>query len=99
MATAPAPGVTRDTRKPFGAMEQKLYWPKRPGYHRHWFNDTPGRIDAALQAGYAHVTGRDEKPVCRVVGKREGGGGLMGYLMEIPEEWFQRRYGCCAKDC
>lgn len=77
------------TRKPFGALEQKLAYPQREGFHRHWFNDHPGRIARAIEAGYDHVKGDDGKNVCRIVGTAEGGGALNAYLMEIPEEWWR----------
>lgn len=76
-------------RKPFGSHEQKLKYPERPGFHRHWFNDSPGRIARALEAGYKHVLGKDGKNVSRVVDPGPRGGGLTGYLMEIPLEWWQ----------
>ncbi|WP_213775104.1 hypothetical protein [Bradyrhizobium sp. dw_78] len=79
----------RRVTNPFGAARQKLNYPARPGYHRHWFNDQPGRIDIAKQAGYTHVTGNDGEHVKRVVGTMEGGGGLVAYLMEIPTEWWE----------
>lgn len=79
----------RDSRKPFGAHVQKLAYPKREGYHRHWFNDTPGRIMSAIEAGYEHVldpvTGQK---VSRPVGVNEAGGALIAYIMEIPQEWY-----------
>ncbi len=80
--------VTLATRKPFGTMDQKLFWPKRSGFHRHWFNDTAGRVEAALEAGYAHVMDSKGKPVRRIVGKLDNGAGLAAFLMEIPQEWF-----------
>lgn len=76
-------------RKPFGSQDQKLAYAARQGFHRHWFNDLPGRIDAALEAGYTHVEDKDGRKVKRVVGVAPGGGSLDAYLMEIPEEWFQ----------
>lgn len=79
----------RPNRKPFGSLEQKLAYPARPGFHRHWFNDSPGRVARALEAGYEPVKDQEGKNVSRVVGSAEGGGALIGYLMEIPEEWFQ----------
>jgi len=79
----------RPNRKPFGALEQKLAYPAREGFHRHWFNDSPGRIVRAQEAGYDHVKGDDGKNVTRIVGTAEGGGPLSAYLMEIPEEWWQ----------
>jgi hypothetical protein len=79
----------RSTRKPFGSMQLKLDYPSRPGFHRHLFNDIPGRVARALEAGYEHVLGSDGKPVNRIVGVAEGGGALTAFLMEIPEEWYQ----------
>ena len=81
--------ATKRERKPFGTLGQKLAYPPREGYHRHWFNDSPGRIEMAKEYGYTHVMGKDGKPVTRVVGAAEGGGGLHAYLMETPEEWHQ----------
>jgi hypothetical protein len=82
-------GPARRVRRPFGTQVQKLAYPQRPGYHRHWFNETPGRIQRAEEAGYNKVLGDDGKPVCRVGGTREGGGGLNVYLMEIPQEYYE----------
>jgi hypothetical protein len=77
-------------RRPFGSMDQRLNDDKRPGYHRHWFNDAPGRIKDALQAGYNFVLDETGKPMTAVVGtRREGPGALIAYRMEIPMEWFQ----------
>lgn len=79
----------RSARKPFGSMTLKLDYPQREGFHRHWFNDIPGRVSRALEAGYEHVKGNDGKNVSRTVGTAEGGGALTAYLMEIPEEWYR----------
>jgi len=79
----------RPARKPFGSMQLKLAYEKREGFHDHWFNDIPGRVDRALEAGYEHVVGKDGKNVSRVVGVAEGGGALTAYLMRIPEEWYK----------
>ena len=80
----------RSARKPFGSMSLKLDYPQRTGFHRHWFNDIPGRVARAVEAGYEHVKGSDQKNVSRVVGVAEGGGALTAFLMEIPEEWYQQ---------
>lgn len=80
--------VGKEGRKPFGNQVQKLAYPLRSGYHRHWFNDEPGRIEKALEAGYTHVEDKEGKKVVRVVGVNQGGGSLHGYLMEIPQEWY-----------
>lgn len=87
LPTVRRPG--RDTRRPFGSHNQKLAYESRSGFHRHWFNEDPGRIDQALAAGYTHVEDKEGKKVARVVGTNPAGGPLMGYLMEIPEEWYQ----------
>lgn len=74
-------------RKPFGSMVQKLAFPPRAGYHRHWFNEEPGRIAQALENGYLHVKDNaSQKPVTRVVNKA----GQQAFLMEIPQEWFDK---------
>lgn len=81
--------TSREARRPFGSTTQKLAYPARPHYHRHWFNDTPGRVEEALQAGYTNVEDKEGKRVVRVVGVSPSGGPLNAYLMEIPEEWYQ----------
>lgn len=43
----------------------------------------------ALAAGYTHVEDKEGKKVVRIVGVNPAGGPLNGYLMEIPEEWYQ----------
>ena len=75
-------------RKPFGTHEQKMAFPERPGYHRHIFNDTPGRIERAKAAGYEHVMDSRGNPTMMVVGKDEAGKALNAYLMEMPQEWY-----------
>lgn len=67
----------------FGQFESKLRYPPIEGYAQHWFNDKPGRIDAALRAGWTHVNDRDGKPKKLVVDS----GGLIGYLLKIPEQF------------
>lgn len=79
-------------RKPFGVQESKLAYPPRPGYARRWFNDEPGRVQRAMEAGYAHVKGPDGKRVSRSVGTAERGGGLTSFLMEIPQEFYDEDF-------
>lgn len=74
-----------------------------PGYHMHIFNDTAGRIEEALSAGYefvspdeiggvaTNVTSKNTDLGDRVrflVGSAEGGNPLYAYLMKIRQEWF-----------
>jgi hypothetical protein len=84
-----APPRHRPTRRPFGSMDQKLAWPLIPGFHLHWFNDVPGRIDRAKEAGYEHVKDADGKLVQRIVGVSNAGDGLVGFLMKIPQDWYE----------
>jgi hypothetical protein len=86
---APEPGSAEGrpanfVRRPFGGVLPKLGGGQRPGYRRYWFNDKPGRIARAKEAGYTHVI-EEGKPVRRTV----TGGGLLAYLMEIPIQWFK----------
>jgi hypothetical protein len=102
------PGLTRDAapaeqagdfqpqsprqRVPFGSFELKLQLPPRPGFHRHWFNDKPGRIERAELAGYTQVRDASGKPISRPVGVRDGGGALHAYVMEIPQELYDEDF-------
>lgn len=82
--------ISRQNRRPFGSQTQKLAFKRREGYHHHWFNDVPGRIDAAKDAGYTHVVDVvSNKNVQMVVGVTAQGLPLTAFLMEIPEEWFK----------
>lgn len=79
-------------RKPFGAHENVLDWPPIPGHQLRWFNDKPGRVERALEAGYSHVQDRHGRNVERTVGVREMGGGQLGFLMKIPDEFFNEDF-------
>lgn len=74
----------RKTRKTPGAFSQKLALEQRRGYKRHWFNDTPGRIEEKLREGWAHVKDREGRVVKRVVGGGRNNAELIGFAMEIP---------------
>lgn len=78
----------RKTRKPLGAFTQKLAYPERSGYHRHWFNDVPGRIDEAKLSGWAHVDDKGQ-PVRRIVGTGRDKGALWAFLLEIPSIFWE----------
>jgi hypothetical protein len=79
----------RKMRKPFGAFTQKLALATRPGYHRHWFNDVPGRIDEAKLSGWTHVTDDKGQPVKRIVGTGRDKGALYAFAMEIPQVFWE----------
>lgn len=46
-------------RIPMSVPVQKLEAPDIPGYHLHWFNGTPQRIQRALDGGYEFVDERE----------------------------------------
>lgn len=91
-ATMPAEATAQAPleRVPLGRRSPNLAAPARAGFYRRWFNDTAGRIQDALGAGYTHVM-RDGSKWSRAVGTRDtahGGGGLLAYLMELPNEYY-----------
>lgn len=87
--TDEVPHAARKTRKPFGSRSQKLAYEAREGFHRHWFNDVPGRIMDAHDAGYEHVKDKEGKNVSRPVGVNDAGNVMMAFLMETPEEFYK----------
>jgi hypothetical protein len=46
-------------RIPMSVPVQRLEAPDVPGYHLHWFNGTPERIQRAIDGGYEFVDERD----------------------------------------
>lgn len=48
-------------RIPMSVPVQKLSVPDIPGYHLHWFNGTPERINRALEGGYEFVEETETK--------------------------------------
>lgn len=80
----------RKLRKPFGAFSQKLAIDERPGYKRHWFNDSPGRIDQAKANGWEHVKDKQGRPVQIVVGTGRDKGALLAYAMELPKVFWDQ---------
>jgi len=95
------PMKERKKRIPLGIPRKKLDFPVREGYVRRIINDVPGRLENAQNAGYEFVTdpslkgsgdvkmaeGQDSR-VTRVVGSSGDNKPVLGYLMEIPEEWY-----------
>ena len=96
---------TPTRRKAFNGTEGKLIVNGNiDGYHLHILNDSPGRIDQALQSGYEFVLqeeidGVGMNVVSRntdigdkvrfLVGHAEDGGPLYAYLMKIKQEWYE----------
>ena len=98
-------GSTERKRNNFNGTEGKLKLGNTiNGYHMHIFNDTPGRIQTAIDGGYEFVTpeevgGVKENVVSRntdlgekvrfLVGKADDGGPMYAYVLKIKEEWYQ----------
>jgi hypothetical protein len=73
-----------------------------PGYHLHILNDSPGRIEEALSAGYEFVSPSEIGGVANNVTSKntdlgdkvrflvgtQDSGGLYAYLMKIRQEWY-----------
>lgn len=76
-------------RKPFAERQMRLNAPRRAGFHRHWFNDTPGRVAHMKERGYKIVTERGV-PITVMGSVSAQGTGLLQYLMEIPLQWFEQ---------
>lgn len=85
----------RRRRSSVGGLNMKLQVPDRPGYHRHWFNDVPGRLAMAHELAYDFVEDpsiKSDSPDNRIrrhVGTIDGKP-LYAYLMETPLEEFER---------
>lgn len=79
----------RQVRSAFGASTFKLALPKRAGYHRHWFNDVPGRLDEAKASGWSHIKDDEGKPLNRVVGTGRTGSELRAFAMELPTVFWE----------
>lgn len=102
--SAEAIEALRASRITFSGKEKKLDVHttrlEEAGWHVHWFNDTNGRVERAMQAGYAHVsreevalnpgltpTNNDPGNNVRVaVGSDGNGEPLYAYLMKLPKE-------------
>lgn len=78
----------RSIRKPIGAYSQKLALPLRNGYHRHWFNDTAGRVQEAEANGWSFISDKDGKNISRCVGTGRDKGAMYAFAMELPEVFW-----------
>lgn len=80
------PSSEERTRIPFNTIVSRLSVPEIPGYHLHWFNGTPQRIQRARAGGYEFV--RDDEVLVNnnVLGSdpAEDGNTDMGTLVSQP---------------
>lgn len=90
----PAPTIRR-RRQSVGGYHLKLAVPERPGFHRHWFLDTPQRIAEAEELAYTPVTDQSIKSessdssVRRHSGTDGRGAPQKLLLMETPLEEYR----------
>lgn len=85
----------RRARQSVNGQSLKLAVPDKPGFHRHWFVDKPGRLELASDLAYTHVEdgsiksdGTDSR-VRRLTGTDRQGAPQYSYLMETPLEEYQ----------
>lgn len=71
--------------------EQKMGVPARTGWVRRWVNDTPGRINKFKNKGWEFVKNPDtgENWMLTVNTAITDQGGIKGYVMEIPQQFYQ----------
>ena len=86
----------RRARVPLGIKQSNLIASARAGYQRRWVNDTPGRLQQAIEGGYEHVsqdpTAKSQDlgvKTSRIVGTKEDGTAMQAFLMEIPADWYE----------
>jgi hypothetical protein len=96
MAAPAAPATDlpqRPARKPFGSMSLKLDYPQREGFHRHWFNDIPGRMWAVLLRQVMSTSRTGWQASEQDCGHCRGWRGLDGLPDGNPRGMVQPRYG------
>lgn len=102
-AAQKATGSTRK-RRPLSVPMRKMELPEIPGFHVHWINDYPGRVEQAQDGGYEFVAREEVRlnergptptdtdlgsRVSMVVGSNGDGTPLRAYAMKIKNEWYE----------
>ena len=88
-------GAGRQKRKPLGVPVQRLQADVPTGMTGRWANDTPGRIQRALEGGYQFISSDGEvvqsREGCRseIVGTGRDGGAMRAFLMAIPTVLYE----------
>ena len=88
-------GSGRKRRKPLGVPVQRLQADVPSGMTGRWMNDTPGRIQRAMEAGYEFISSDGEvvqnREGCRseIVGTGRDGGAMKAFLMAIPTVLYE----------
>ncbi|HMZ55836.1 MAG TPA: hypothetical protein PLT48_13370 [Nitrospira sp.] len=88
--------VRRPERIPFGVPQSRLNVPLQiPGYHLHFINDSPGRLQQAQLGGYTFVAPSEiglsgaETQYKVLAGRNEDGSAMYAYLMKIELEFYE----------
>lgn len=88
-ATQRALQLRAGNRRAANARVARLDYPKRPGWHQCWVNDSPGNIQKFKELGYDfRIDPVTKERISRVAGSADGGGGLDTFLMELPLEIY-----------
>ena len=89
-------GTGRKERKPLGVSVQRLQADVPSGMTGRWMNDTPGRIQRALDGGYEFISSDGEVVKNRdggrseIVGTGRDGGAMKAFLMAIPTVYYDK---------
>jgi len=105
MSAANRPKRSEKTRIPLGARNRLTFSATPKGFVDRVINDTDGRLDAALDAGYEFVEsgtklGDDRVAEGTTLGSRVSkpvGNGTTGYLMRIRQDWYDETQADKAK--
>lgn len=87
-------GIGRRRRRPLGVPTQRLQADVPSGMTGRWMNDTPGRIQRAVEADYEFISSDGEvvqnRDGCRseIVGTGRDGGAMKAFLMAIPTAYY-----------
>ena len=97
-------GVFNGTQGKLQVSAQARQRLEEAGWHLHIFNDTPGRVEEALSAGYEFVTSEEigstvstvvsrntslDDKIKYLVGTSEEGNGMYAYLMKTKKEYWE----------
>jgi len=91
--------AARKKRVPLGVPRQRLAVTGRPGFKNRWINDIDGRVDRALEGGYALVQREDAEfkdsdtanrndDLGGAISKIVNSDGTKAYLMEISTSMY-----------
>lgn len=108
---SPAPAAARARRRPLNGRALKLeVFGSVPGHHMYIAKDEGARIQLMLDAGYAMVQATELQGlgaaahntdpggnVRFVLGLKNSGEPMYGYLMKIPEEWWEEDQAAIEK--